>query len=104
MIVKQITDQKDIYINDNLLFEIKELSKKYNIDRLILFGSRARGDCKKTSDIDLAVSGGNISGFTLELEDTSTLLLFDVVDLEREVDEELFKSIDKEGIVIYEKS
>lgn len=35
--------------------EIIELAKKFNIYKVILFGSRARGDFREKSDIDLAV-------------------------------------------------
>jgi predicted nucleotidyltransferase len=35
---------------------VKEL-KKRGIKNIILFGSRARGDYKKNSDIDIAISG-----------------------------------------------
>lgn len=31
-------------IREQILLEIKELAKKYNIEQVILFGSRARGD------------------------------------------------------------
>jgi predicted nucleotidyltransferase len=65
---------------------------------LILFGSRARGDYYKTSDIDLAVSGGDISRFSLSVdEETSTLLKFDFVNLDRAVQPELRASIEREG-------
>lgn len=37
--------------------EICSLARKYDISKVILFGSRARGDYKRTSDIDLAVCG-----------------------------------------------
>jgi predicted nucleotidyltransferase len=71
---------------------------------VILFGSRARGDFKKTSDIDIAVEGGNFARFALDVEEeTSTLLEFDIVDMERDMQEELRKSIETEGKVIYEK-
>ena len=33
-----------IGLNDSLKTEIIELAKKHNIDKVILFGSRARGD------------------------------------------------------------
>src|SRR3989344_3411614 len=33
----------------------KEYSKKYKIQKMLLFGSRARGDYKLTSDVDLIV-------------------------------------------------
>ena len=84
--------------------EICELAKKYNVDRVVLFGSRARGDYKRVSDIDLAVSGGNFAGFALDVdEETSTLLKFDIVNLDGSVQKELRDSIEREGRVLYEK-
>lgn len=71
---------------------------------MILFGSRARGDYRKVSDIDLAVSGGNIAAFALDVEEeTTTLLKYDVVNLDGSVQQELLDAIEKEGIVLYEK-
>ncbi|MDY4692513.1 MAG: nucleotidyltransferase domain-containing protein [Blautia sp.] len=87
-----------------VLDEIIEIAKKYKVEKVILFGSRARGDHTRASDIDLAVSGGDMTGFTLDVkETTSTLLDFDVVDLNSPVQKELLTSIYKEGIVLYEK-
>lgn len=94
----------DTGIQETVLAQIRDLAKKYELERVILFGSRARGDYKKTSDIDLAVSGGNITLFTLDVEEeTSTLLFFDVVNLDGSVQEELRKSIEEEGRLLYEK-
>lgn len=93
-----------IGISQEISTEITKLAKKYELNRVILFGSRARGDFRKTSDIDLAVTGGNIAAFALDVEEeTSTLLKFDVVNLDLSVQEELLDSIQKEGKVIYEK-
>lgn len=36
---------------------------------MILFGARARGDFKRTSDIDLAVEGGEFTRFALDIEE-----------------------------------
>ncbi len=70
-----------------VLEEIINFAQKYQIKQVILFGSRARGDFYRASDIDLAVHGGNVIGFTLAArEETSTLLDFDVVDLDKSVD------------------
>ena len=33
------------------------LGEKYHADKIVLFGSRARGDHKERSDIDLAIYG-----------------------------------------------
>lgn len=95
---------EDTGIRTIVLDEICDLAKKYGLTRVILFGSRARGDYKRTSDIDLAVTGGNITLFTLDVEDeTSTLLSFDVVNLDGSVQEELRESIEREGRILYEK-
>lgn len=87
-----------------VLEEIKEYARKNDINKVILFGSRARGDHKQKSDIDLAVTGGNVTAFAIDVDEkTSTLLKFDIVNLDGAVQEELRKTIDGEGIVIYEK-
>lgn len=93
----------DTGIREQVLEEIKALSEKYGIRKVILFGSRARGDYKRTSDIDLAVSGGNVTRFAIDIEDTATLLKYDIVDLDSEMQEELRESIRKEGKILYEK-
>ena len=48
----RVTNQKVIKELERIK---KELSKRYNIQKMILFGSRARGDYKLTSDVDLIV-------------------------------------------------
>lgn len=66
------------------------LVMKYGINRVILFGSGARGDYKRVSDIDLAVSGKAVIRFTLDVEEqTSMQLMSDIVDLNGPVQEEL---------------
>lgn len=84
--------------------KIVALAKKYDLNKVILFGSRARGDYRSRSDIDLAVSGGDCIRFSLDVQElTSTLLFFDVVNLDGAVQKELLDSIEKEGVCIYEK-
>lgn len=91
-------------IKSQVIQEICEMACKYGVNRVILFGSRARGDFRRTSDIDLAATGGDFNRFALDVdEETSTLLKFDLVDLDGEVQQELRDSIRKEGVVFYEK-
>ena len=91
-------------MKEELIHQICALAEKNHIERVILFGSRARGDFKRTSDIDLAVSGGNVAAFSLDVEEeTTTLLQYDIVNLDGSVQEELLESIRREGIIIYEK-
>lgn len=55
-------------IRDEVIQEIYTLAEKYNIKKVILFGSRARGDFKRTSDIDLAVSGWKCTRRTFRVD------------------------------------
>lgn len=83
--------------------ELLALAEARGLNRLILFGSRARGDNRERSDIDLAVSGGDVVRFSLDVEELPTLLSFDVVNLDGAVQPELLESIRREGITLYEK-
>ena len=92
-------------IRENVLHEICGLAEQYHIDKVILFGSRARGDYRKTSDIDLAACGGDFTLFALDVDEkTDTLLKYDIVDLNRPMNPELLESIEKEGICFYARS
>ena len=85
---------EDTGIRPLVILEIQDLAKKYGISKVILFGSRARGDFRRTSDIDLAATGGDFDRIALDVqEETSTLLFFDIVNLDREVQPELLDSI-----------
>lgn len=95
---------KQTGLRENVISEIIDLAQKCGMEKVILFGSRARGDYTRISDIDLAVLGGDIVSFSLAVEEeVSTLLTFDVVDLSSEIADGLLHSIRKEGIVLYEK-
>lgn len=77
---------KILGIDDSIEQDIISIAIKNDIKKLILFGSRARGDFKRTSDIDLAVEGGNISAFAVQVdEEVSTLLEFDIINLDGRV-------------------
>ncbi len=90
-------------INPKVIAEIRHFAEIYQVKKVLLFGSRARGDFRRTSDIDLAVSGGDFNRFALDVdEETSTLLEYDIVNLDTEMQDELRESIEKEGRVLYE--
>lgn len=84
--------------------DIIKLAQKNGVEKVILFGSRARGDNRERSDIDLAARGGNILDFYYDLEEEAwTLLFFDVVDLGEHVSAELKSEIQRDGVLLYEK-
>lgn len=91
-------------IGELVIKEIIELAKQHKIEKVVLFGSRARGDYHRASDIDLAVWGGDVTTFSLDVEEyTSTLLTYDVIDLNKPLQPNLRTSIEKEGVILYEK-
>lgn len=93
-------------LENRLIDEIIKISCKYEyIKKVILFGSRARGDNGSRSDIDLAIySEGSMAEFIEDIEmNTHTLLEFDFSDMNSIKDEFFIEQINSEGIVIYEK-
>lgn len=83
------------------------LAKEYGAERIYLFGSYARGESTKNSDIDLRIDKGNIKGLAL-----AGLLL----DLEKalgcsvdlitttSLDKEILSSIKNDEVLLYEAS
>lgn len=92
-------------IPDRVLKDIVKLAEKRDIEKVILFGSRARGTNRPTSDIDIAVSGGDFDGFYWDInERVWSLLSFDIVELDRGISDELKAEIERYGVIIYEKA
>lgn len=83
------------------------LSARPEVEQVILFGSRARGDAEERSDIDLAiVAPAALSrqwlDITFLLEQADTLLPIDVVRWE-EAAAPLREKILAEGEILYER-
>ena len=85
---------------------IAALGEKCQAEKIILFGSRARGDNHDRSDIDLAIYGmpeKNRAWFWSDIDDLPTLLKFDLVHVDADTDTELVKNIEKDGVTLYER-
>ena len=90
---------------DRVLRDITRFAKMHSITKVILFGSRARGTNTERSDIDIAVYGGDFDSFYWDIkEKVHSLLMFDVVEVDAGISEELEKEIGRDGVVIYEKA
>ena len=88
---------KSYNLDKKIKDEIIELAKKRDIQKIILFGSRARGDNHERSDIDIAASGGDVMNFAFDVdEEVRTLLMFDVINLDRGISKELQKEIERD--------
>lgn len=72
--------------------------------KIILYGSRARGDFKEGSDIDVALDTGHkidifiMSNIIGDLEESNLPISFDIVDFQA-IPESLQKEIVKDGII-----
>jgi predicted nucleotidyltransferase len=76
-----------------------------SLDRIVLFGSRAKGTFREGSDIDLAVYGPGLSGADAsrwidELEERLFAWSVDIVVVHEETDQELRDQIARVGVEI----
>ena len=95
----------DHNIPDRVFRDITSFAHKHNIERVVLFGSRAKGTHTERSDIDIAVRGGDLDGFYWDIkENVHSLLSFDIAKLDDSISGELKKEIERDGITIYEKA
>lgn len=93
------------HISDRVMRDISVSAQRHDIQEVILFGSRARGTNTERSDIDIAVSGGDFDSFYWDIkEHVHSLLMFDIIDLDSGISKELKEEIERDGIVIYEKT
>ena len=94
-------------IEEKLKSELETIFKQYKeIEKVILFGSRARQDNKYNSDIDLCLFGEKITHLihakvSMDIEEINTPLSFDILNFNELTKETLIKDIKDEGIVIY---
>ena len=85
--------------------DIRTFAEDNAVKKVVLFGSRARGDNGNRSDVDIAVYGGDFDSFYWDIkEKTHSLLTFDMVQMDTNVTEELKNEIKRDGVTIYEKA
>ena len=80
------------------------LQKYISIKKVVVFGSRANGKFKGTSDIDIAVwsdDAKDIIKLRIELEESNIIYLFDVVDYNKIKNDKLRNAIDTKGKIFY---
>lgn len=92
-------------IPTSLLEKMSETFSKYpDIQKVTLFGSRATGNSRNGSDIDLSISTQKpdlIATLRIELDDLNSPYLIDLVDENNLTNQALLKQIRESGVVIY---
>ncbi|MDX8337168.1 HI0074 family nucleotidyltransferase substrate-binding subunit [Candidatus Cetobacterium colombiensis] len=93
-------------LSENDFFLIIDILKKYKekIEWVKIFGSRARGDFKKYSDVDLAISlryKNIMSDIKNEFYESNLKYTVDIINYSENLGENIKKNIDNDGILIY---
>jgi len=85
------------------------LQKEPGIEKAVLFGSRAMGNAKKGSDIDIAIFGNNInqqliSKISTKLNQEDPIPYFiEIIDYKTISNPKLKQHIDEKGVTIFER-
>jgi len=92
------------------LEQIREILKDHpEVDRGVIFGSRAKQTYKKGSDVDIALFGNDLERTVTSIssklnEETLLPYKFDVVDYNAITSIDLKEHINRVGVVFYKKS
>lgn len=98
---------RDYGLSSNNINKINSVFQQYpEINEVLIFGSRAKGNFRDNSDIDLAIKSKNISLSVLQqieikLEELYIPNYFDLVIYEKIENQELIEHINKVGKKIY---
>lgn len=99
----------DFGLSSNNINKINSVFQQYpEINEVLIFGSRAKGNFRDNSDIDLAIKSKNISLSVLQqieikLEELYIPNYFDLVIYEKIENQELIEHINRVGKKIYKK-
>ena len=96
-------------LNQETIDKINSVFRKHpEIDKVIIYGSRAKGNYRNGSDIDLTVFGNDLKydlagKLNSEIDDLNTPYLFDISIFEKLTSPSLKDHINRVGKVFYEK-
>lgn len=96
-------------LDDKVIEDIQKVFQdNWKVDAVVLFGSRAKGNYRERSDIDLAVKGRNITfddilSLSSKLDDLNLPYEIDLINYSSIKDEDVIEHIDRVGIVFYER-
>ena len=94
-------------LHSNIQAQLASIAKPYlSIKKIVLFGSRARGDFCRVSDFDICIFCENEQDFTnyyFDVEEIDTFYKIDVLRYSDFMNDTLKNEIAKDGIVFYER-
>ncbi|MBQ9067932.1 MAG: nucleotidyltransferase domain-containing protein [Eggerthellaceae bacterium] len=90
-----------------MIKELHDVFRRYaNIEKVLIFGSRSKGNYRAGSDIDLAIIGKELDYEQLldvqcDIEDLGLLYSIDLLDYEKKKGTPIGEHIDRVGQVFY---
>lgn len=94
-------------LSDIVINELRDVFRKYgNIEKVLIFGSRSKGNFREGSDIDLAAVGTDITPqqlfeISLDIENLDLLYQVDLLNYNTHKDTPIGRHIDRVGQVFY---
>lgn len=94
-------------LDRDVKYILEAIAKHTEIERVLIFGSRAMGNYKQGSDVDMAIIGLNVTSRTVcklidDLNEVYPLpYFFDIINYQEIINEKLKTHIDTEGREIY---
>lgn len=96
-------------LNDKTITKINSVFAKYpELEEVIIYGSRAKGNFREGSDIDITLKGQGLTDSVLskifwEIDDLNTPYLFDISIYDQLNSPDLVEHINRVGQVFYTK-
>jgi predicted nucleotidyltransferase len=95
-------------LSENIVSKIYNVLEQYPaVEKAVIYGSRAKGNYKPSSDIDIALKGNNIdlkllSRIILNMDDLLLPYKFDISIYNHIANQELLDHIDRVGKIIWD--
>lgn len=97
-------------LSDTVIDELQGVFRRHpNIKKVLIFGSRAKGNYREGSDIDLAAIGYNLNynillSILTEIDDLELLYSVDLLDYQKALNTPIGEHIDRVGQVFYQSA
>ena len=95
-------------LSDTVIKELQDVFRHHkNIEKVLIFGSRSKGNYRAGSDIDLAIVGKDIDyrqllNIQTEIDDLEMLYSIDLLNYQSKVGTPIGDHIDRVGQVFFE--
>ncbi|MBR6066496.1 MAG: nucleotidyltransferase domain-containing protein [Bacteroidales bacterium] len=97
-------------LSDSVIVELQNVFRRHkNISKVLIFGSRAKGNYREGSDIDLVAIGNNLDynqiiKILTEIDDLELLYSVDLLDYSKIIGTPIGDHINRVGQVFYQSA